>query len=373
VVIGAGPAGLAVAATLGEEGVEAIVLERDSIGSSWRRHYDRLHLHTVRWLSDLPGLTIDRREGRWVSRDGVVRYLERYARHHALNVWTNVEVQGLTRANGEGWRLRTNDGELEADLVVVATGFNHAPLVPGVPGRETFTGAQVHSAEYRNPGPYRGKDVLVVGTGNSGAEIAVDLVEGGASRVGISVRTPPNILRRDVGGLPAQVVGVLLRPLPVRLVDRFAAIMQRVTVGDLTRYGMPAAREGMYTRVNKDSVPILDVGLIGLLKRRRVKVFPAVERLDGPDVVLASGGRIRPDAVIWATGFQRGLEPLVGHLGLVAPTGRPAVQGAETHPKAPGLHFIGYSNPLSGNLREIALDAKRIARAVRKSRQPTAS
>jgi putative flavoprotein involved in K+ transport len=373
VIVGAGPAGLAAAATLREEGVEAIVLERDSVGSSWRKHYDRLHLHTVRWLSDLPGLPIDRREGRWVSRDGVVRYLERYARHHALNVRTNIEVQELTRANGEGWRLRTSDGELEADLVVVATGFNHSPLVPGVPGRETFTGEQVHSAEYRNPGPYRGKDVLVVGTGNSGAEIAVDLVEGGARRVGISVRTPPNILRRDVGGLPAQVVGVLLRPLPVRVVDRFAAIMQRVTVGDLTRYGMPAAREGMYTRVNKDSVPILDVGLIGLLKKRRVKVFPAVDRLDGPDVVLAGGGRIRPDAVIWATGFQRGLEPLVGHLGLVAPTGRPAVQGAETHPNAPGLHFIGYSNPLSGNLREIALDAKRIARAVGKSRQAAAS
>ncbi|HEX9376435.1 MAG TPA: FAD-dependent oxidoreductase [Actinomycetota bacterium] len=373
VVVGAGPAGLAAGAMLQQEGIETVVLERESVGASWRKHYDRLHLHTVRWLSGLPKLPIDRREGRWVSRDGVVRYLERYAKHHGLTVRTGCEVQELARANGDAWRLRTNSGELEADLVVVATGFNHDPFMPDLPGGETFTGEQVHSAHYRNAEPYRGKDVLIVGTGNSGAEIAVDLVEGGASKVAISVRTPPNILRRDLGGLPSQVVGVLIRRLPVRLVDRIAKIMQRLTVGDLTRYGMPNPREGLYTRVNKDSIPILDVGLIGLLKKRRVQVFPAVERLDGPDVVLAGGRRIRPDAVIWATGFKRGLEPLVGHLGLVAPSGRPAVHGAETHPNAPGLHFIGYTNPISGNLREITLDAKRIARAVRQAREPAAS
>jgi len=256
---------------------------------------------------------------------------------------------------------------------VVATGFSHDPFTPDVPGRETFTGHQVHSADYRNAGPYRGKNVLVVGTGNSGAEIAVDLVEGGAAKVAISVRTPLNILRRDLGGIPLQVLAVLIRRLPVRVVDRIALILQRLTVGDLSRYGMPNPTLGLYTRVNQDAIPILDVGLIGLLKKRRVGVFPAVERLDGPDVVLDGGRRLRPDAVIWATGFQRGLERLVGHLGLVAASGRPAVHGAATHPAAPGLHFIGFSNPISGNLRETAIDAKRIARAVRRRRQPAAS
>src|SRR6266536_2003559 len=95
VVVGAGPAGLAAAAMLQREGLETLVVEREAVGSSWRKHYDRLHLHTVRWLSDLPGLPIDRREGRWVSRDGVVRYLERYVLFHGLNVRTNVEVEGV--------------------------------------------------------------------------------------------------------------------------------------------------------------------------------------------------------------------------------------------------------------------------------------
>ena len=364
VVVGAGPAGLAAAAMLRREGLQTVVLERDSIGSSWRRHYDRLHLHTVRWLSNLPGLAIDRSEGRWVPRDGVVRYLERYARHHRLDVRTGTEVERLSRRDG-AWRLHTNDGHVDADLVVVATGFNRHPNVPDIPGRETFTGELVHSADYRNPAPYRGKDVLVVGTGNSGAEIAVDLVEGGAGRVMIAVRTPPNILRRDLGGFPSQVVGVLIRRLPVRVVDRISKVVQRVTVGDLTRYGMPDPPLGLYTRVNQDAIPILDVGLIGMLKKRRVEVVPAIERFDGADVVLEGGRRVRPDVVVAATGFRRGLEPLVGDLGLVGANGRPVVHGPDTHPDAPNLHFIGYTNPISGNLREIAIDAKRIARAVR--------
>ncbi|MDP9340509.1 MAG: NAD(P)/FAD-dependent oxidoreductase [Actinomycetota bacterium] len=372
VVIGAGPAGLAAAAMLRREGVPTLVLEQASVGSSWRQHYDRLHLHTVRWLSSLPGLPIDRREGRWVSRDGVVRYLERYAGHHRLNVRAGVEVLELARDDG-AWRLRTNRAEISAHFVVVATGFNREAVLPDWPGRASFTGQLLHSADYRNPAPYRATDVLVVGTGNSGAEIAVDLVEGGARDVAISVRTPPNILRRDVGGLPSQAVGVLIRRLPVRVVDRIAAVMQRLTVGDLTRYGMPPPPAGMLTRANQDSIPILDVGLIRLLKRRRVRVVPAVVGFDGPDVLLEGGTTVRPHAVIAATGFRRGLERLVGGLGLVEPGGRPVVHGERTHLNAPNLYFIGFTNPISGNLREIGIDARLIARAVARERAAAAS
>jgi len=366
VVIGAGPAGLGAAAALRRAGVPTVVLERSSIGDSWKHHYDRLHLHTVRWLSALPGLPIDRREGRWVSRDGVVRYLEQYVEHHGLDVRTGVEVERLDREDGD-WVLRTTGGDIRAPAVVVATGFNRERFLPAWPGRDTFTGRLLHSADYRNPEPFRGRDVLVVGTGNSGAEIAVDLVEGGARVVAISVRTPPNLVRRDVLGLPSQALAVLLRRLPARVGDRVAAVVQRLTVGNLTRHGMPAPTAGLYTRAKDDSIPILDVGLIRLLKRGRVRVVPTVERFDGPEVVLAEGSRIRPDVVIAATGFHRGLEPLVGRFGLVSPGGRPAVHGDRTHPAAPNLYFIGYSNPISGNLREIGFDARRIARAVVRS------
>ncbi|HEX2267611.1 MAG TPA: NAD(P)/FAD-dependent oxidoreductase, partial [Actinomycetota bacterium] len=233
VVIGAGPAGLAAAAMLRREGVETLVLERESIGASWRKFYERLHLHTIRWLSGLPGLAIDRREGRWVSREGVVSYLERYARHHRLNVRESTDVRGLNRNDGE-WLVETAEGPIAARFVVVATGFNRDPYLPDWPGLAGFTGELVHSIEYRNAAPYRGKDVLVVGTGNSGAEIAVDLVEGGARDVKISVRTPPNILRRDVAGVPSQLSGIVARRLPVPVADRISLVMQRLTVGDLS-------------------------------------------------------------------------------------------------------------------------------------------
>jgi cation diffusion facilitator CzcD-associated flavoprotein CzcO len=364
VVIGAGPAGLAAAAELRRVGIDPVVLERHDIGESWRNHYERLHLHTVRWLSNLPGLKIARGEGKWVSREGVIRYLERYAKHHALKVRTGVEVRGLARDDGE-WRVTTDEDELRAPTVVIATGFNHTPFLPEWPGAASFTGELVHSSKYRNPQPYRGQDVLVVGTGNSGAEIAVDLVEGGAARVLISVRTAPNIMRRDVNGFPSQITGVLMRRLPAKLVDRLAGMMQRLTIGDLTPYGMPPPAGGLYTRVKQDSVPILDVGLVPLIKKRRVEVVPAVEGFDGGDVLLAGGKRIRVDAVIAATGFLRDLEPLVGGLGLVAPTGRPVVSRTQTHPNAPGLYFIGFTNPISGMFREIGIDARHIARAVR--------
>ena len=368
VVIGAGPAGLAAAAMLRREGVETLVVERDSVAASWRRFYDRLHLHTIRWLSGLPGLPIDRREGRWVSRAGVIAYLERYARYHRLDIRAPAEVRRLGRENG-GWVIDTVQGRISARYVVVATGFNREPYLPDWPGVHTFTGELIHSIDYRNPEPYRGKDVLVVGTGNSGAEIAVDLVEGGVRTVMVSVRTPPNILHRDVAGFPSQVVGLLARRMPVSVADRVSLAMQRLTVGDLSRYGLPLPRVGVVTRVNQDSVPILDVGLIRLVKERRVEVVPAVEGFDGTDVLLADGRRVRPEAVIAATGFRRGLEPLVGHLGLIGPGGRPVVHGSQTHPDAPNLYFIGFTNPISGNLREVGIDAKRIARAVSRAKR----
>ncbi|CAM5252689.1 NAD(P)/FAD-dependent oxidoreductase OS=Streptomyces tendae OX=1932 GN=F3L20_29505 PE=4 SV=1 [Streptomyces tendae] len=190
-VVGGGPGGLSVAYALRARGVRAVVLERsERVGDSWRRHYDRLHLHTTRRRSALPGLPMPRRFGRWPSRDDVVRYLEKYAEHHRLEIVTGVEVSRVERTpDGTGWLLRATGGrELTGAAVVVATGFNHTPRIPGA-GRETYTGEFLHASRYRNAKPFAGRDVLVAGVGNTGAEIAVDLVEGGASRVRLAGRT----------------------------------------------------------------------------------------------------------------------------------------------------------------------------------------
>lgn len=366
-VIGGGPGGLAAAAALRAQGVRAVVLEKSGdVGASWRSHYDRLHLHTTRRWSALPGLPMPRRFGRWVSRDDVVRYLEKYVEHHGLEVVTGVEVSRIDRAaDGTGWRLTATGGrELTGRAVVVATGYNHTPRVPDWSGRDTFTGELLHASDYRNPAPYAGKDVLVVGVGNTGAEIAVDLVEGGASRVRLAVRTVPHIVRRSTAGWPAQATGILVRRLPVALVDRAGGLMARVAVPDLAAQGLPRPDTGLYSRVRDGAIPVQDVGLIDAVKGGRVVPVGAVESFDKDAVVLADGSRITPDAVIAATGYLRALEPLVGHLGVLDTRGRPVAHGGRTPKQAPGLYFTGFTNPISGMFREMARDARKIAKRV---------
>src|SRR3954469_12506983 len=311
-VIGAGPAGLAAAAMLRRRGINAVVIDRaGSVGSSWRGHSDRLHLHTVRWLSDLPGLRMPRSYGRWVHRDKVIEYLERYAAHHELDLMLDTEVRRLSRGPA-AWVLDTSGGEIEAGSVVVATGYNHTPFMPEYPGRDDYAGELTHASRYRHAEPYRGRDVLVVGSGNTGAEIAVDLVEGGARRVRLAVRTPPNIVRRSVAGTPNQVLTLGLRHMPPRVVDTIAKFARRATIGDLSPYGLPMPERGVYTRVIEDDViPIIDVGLIDAVKRGQVSVVGALLGFDGREVILSGHERIQPDAVIVATGYRRGLESLV--------------------------------------------------------------
>ncbi|MER5226565.1 flavin-containing monooxygenase [Streptomyces flaveus] len=369
-VIGGGPGGLSAAYALRAQGVRAVVLERsEHVGASWRRHYDRLHLHTTRRLSSLPGLAMPRSFGRWVSRDNVVRYLEKYAEHHELEVVTGVEVSRVEpAADGTGWLLRATGGrELTGSAVVIATGYNHTPHVPDWPGRDAHKGELLHAGRYRNAAPYAGRDVLVVGIGNTGAEIAVDLVEGGASRVRLSVRTAPHILRRSTAGWPAQRTGILVRRLPVGLVDRLAGPVGKISVPDLSAHGLPRPDTGLYSRVSEGSIPVQDVGLIDAVRKGQVEIVPAVDGFEDGKVVLANGDRIDPDVVIAATGYRRALEDLVGHLGVLDERGRPIVHGPRTPKNAPGLYFTGFTNPISGMLRELALDSQKIAKAIVKA------
>jgi putative flavoprotein involved in K+ transport len=357
-VVGAGPGGLAVAACLRTRGIDALVLERGAVGASWRGRYDRLHLHTIRSLSGLPGRPIPRAYGRFVARDDLVAYLVDYA--GGLDVRTDAPVERVERTE-DAWVLRSPAGDVAAPAVVVATGFSREPFVPDWPGRDRFGGELVHSAEYRNAASYAGRSVLVVGAGNSGAEIAAELA-GRAAKVWLSVRTPPNIVRRQRLGVPAQLLGLATCGLPPRLVDPLARTMRRLSIPDLAAHGLPIpARPASQFRVT-GTVPVLDVGLVDAVLAGRVEVVAAVERLDGRAVVLADGRRLEPDAVVAATGFRPGLEPLVGHLGVLDPHGAPLVQGAT--PAAPGLWLVGFRPALGGLLRRIGRDAPRVARAV---------
>lgn len=364
VIVGGGSAGLATAALLRRDGFEPVVLEAGpEPGAAWRGRYDRLRLHTPRLLSGLPGKRIPRRYGRWVRRDDLLAYFADYAAAFDIDLRTGVRVDRID----PGWRLETSAGTIDAETVIVATGYNGAPFIPDWPGRAGFTGELIHSSQYRNPEPYRGRDVLVVGAGNSGAEIATDLADGGASRSRLSVRTPPQIVRRATAGIPAQLIGIGIRKLPGGWVDPLTKAQRKLSIPDLSAHGLPRPEHGVRTAfIATGTTPILDVGIVSAVADGRVEVVAAVDRFDGPEVVLADASRIAPDAVIAATGFRAGLEALVGHLGVLGPRGLPVRTDGE--PARPGLWFVGFAPTLGGQLREGSIAARKVAEAVAEDR-----
>ena len=365
-VIGGGPAGLAVGAELRRDGMWPVILERGgSVATSWRAGYDRLHLHTARALSGLPGFAIPRRYGRWPSRDAVIDYLEQYRVRHDLEVRAHTEVERIEDARSVSggdvfWIIHTTTGEqFSAHAVIVATGNHHTAWTPQWPGLASYTGTLLHSRQYRNPAPFAGQDVLVAGAGNTGTEIAADLAGGGARRVWIAVRTPPHIVARDVAGVPSQAAGILASHLPGPLVDRVS--VRQAT--DLSAYGLPRPVDGVFTYLARDRrVAVQDLGFVSAVRAGQVTPVAAVASIERGKVTLADGSVLSPQAVIAATGYRSGLEKLVGQLGVLDDRGLPKVHGGA--PAAPGLYFLGYTISARGALRDIAAEARRIGSAL---------
>jgi putative flavoprotein involved in K+ transport len=369
IVVGAGAAGLAAAAMIQRKGIAVIVLERsDQVGSSWRNRYDSLRLNTPRINSTLGGYRIPTRYGRWPTRDDMVEYLDEYARRMELEIRFGIEVRQLDRAAGL-WSLETSDGELAATDVVIATGHDTHPVFPDWPGRDEFSGKLIHSADYRNPNPFRGQEVLVVSASNSGSEIAYELSKNGARTVAVSMRRPPPVFPREwPWRIPLNYVAWMLDFVPDRAADGMTSGVQWMIYGDLSKHGIPRPQVGAQTRTKVLHQGILiDAGFVRALKKRRIGIVPAVEAFDGPEVILSDGSSLRPDAVIAATGFRRGLEPLVGHLGVLDAGGHPVPFGARTAPSAPRLYFNGFYSTLSGQLRFMRRHSRAIARAIASS------
>jgi putative flavoprotein involved in K+ transport len=177
------------------------------------------------------------------------------------------------------------------------------------------------------------------------------------------VRTPPQIVRRATAGIPAQLLGMAIRKMPPNWVDPFTIWQRKVAIPDLSAQGLPRPEHGVRTAfITTGTTPILDVGIVSAVKHGRVEVVAAVEGLDGPDVVLADGSRIQPDAVIAATGFRAGLDELVGHLDVLGPRGLPVKTDGE--PALPGLWFVGFTPTLGGQLREGSIAARKVAQSV---------
>jgi cation diffusion facilitator CzcD-associated flavoprotein CzcO len=361
-IVGAGPAGLACAMALRATGLNVAVLEKDdSVGALWRRHYDRLHLHTDRGHSALPGMPMPQSYPAYPSRAQVVDYLQNYAARFGIAPVFGTEVSRIRR-EGASWLAETDGASFAAPIAIVATGIAGAPYRPSWPGMDVFSGSIVHSSEYRNPEPYTGKRVLVVGFGNSGGEIALDLAEAGVS-VALAIRGPVQILPRDLLGFPILSWAILYRHFPARLVDAINAPILRLAVGNFEELGLRRAAKGPRQMVDEDRrVPLIDVGTLARIRDGSIKIRSGIEHLTADDVVFSDGTVGSFDAIITATGYRPDLRRLVPNVdGVFDQGGMPRVTGHPT--AAPGLYFCGQITVPTGQFREIGIEAQRIAQS----------
>jgi indole-3-pyruvate monooxygenase len=359
IVIGAGPAGLAVGGALRQLGLDAILLEREAtVGSSWRRHYERLHLHTMKEYTALPHAPWPAHTPTYPSRAAFVDYLEDYARRFPQEIRFGEEVRTARRLNG-GWEVETQSGRLTAPALVVATGYNRRPFEPDWPGRELYEGPALHSSGYKNGEGLRGKRALVIGIGNSGAEIALDLWEHGAQPT-MAVRGPVHVVPRDLLGAPSQLSGILFARLPPKVADRVSLRILDRAVGDLSRWGLRRPAKGPMTLLLETGrVPLIDVGTVELVKQGRIAIRPNVTRFTRTGVVFEDGREEPFDVVVVATGYRAAIgDFLAGANGLLNERGYPRAHG---HEAAPGLHFVGFQNRTVGLINDIASDARRAA------------
>jgi len=356
VIIGAGPAGLAVAGSLAKSRTKVLIFEKEgAVGPLWSRHYDRLHLHTTRGNSGLPGFPIPAKSPRYLPRKYFLSYLEKYRERFNLRIQFGEMVTNLKKEDHH-WKVTTDKGIYSSKNVVVATGLNGMPFLPKYPGLESFQGNVIHSSKYKNGKTYAGRKTLVVGFGNSGAEIALDLAESKAD-VGLCIRGPVHVVPRDFFGIPVQTLAILTHWIPTWLLDPIFGVLVRLVVGDLKKFGISPPTQGINAlSTSSGRVPVLDVGTLRKIKAGEISVFPGIKSFHATEVEFVDGTKKSCDSVIFATGYRPNFLDVIE--AEIDSKGRPICKSIQ------GLYFIGFYYPLTGALRQISTEAKDIARSI---------
>jgi cation diffusion facilitator CzcD-associated flavoprotein CzcO len=360
-VIGAGPAGLAVSRELGLRGVAHTVLEAGQApGHSWSKVYDSLRLHTGKHLSALPGMRLPRSSPMFVPAPRFLEYLRAYASSFDIPVRTDARALRAQRTPG-GWHIETTVGDYAARSLVVATGIMASPYVPPFRGRERFGGTVRHSIEYLRPDPFVGRRVLVVGAGNSAGEIAPELAAAGAE-VAVAIRSGANVVPLTVLGIPIQYVAwaALKLPLPAR--RPFVGAFRRAARLIRGEPPFPPSRKPLL-----DAVPIIGFALVDAIRSGAIRLHGGLERFTRTGVRFHDGAEKAFDDVILATGFRAALEPL-GDLVTRDERGFAKRLDRVRSADQPDLYFVGHHYDGTGGLYNISLDAPAVAAIVAEGR-----
>ncbi|OAY61754.1 probable indole-3-pyruvate monooxygenase YUCCA10 [Manihot esculenta] len=349
IIVGAGPSGLATTACLNQHSIPHIILEReDCFASLWKKFtYDRLHLHLKKQFCELPHLPFPASFPTYPSKDHFIKYLDHYVSHFKISpIYKRcVESTSYDEATKKWTVIARNvsSGETEeyaARFLVVATGEASNAFIPEVGGLNTFTGDVLHSTQFRTGKAYKDKNVLVVGSGNSGMEIALDLANNGA-RTSIVVRSPVHVLSREMVYLGL----VMLKYFSLGMVDSSMVLLSKIVYGDLRNYGMSRATEGpFFMKVAYGKYPIFDVGTFSKIKSGQIQVLPAIQNIRGNEVVFENGKSHSFDTIIFCTGFKRSTNKwLKGDDYLLNEDGIPKPRYPNHWKGKKGLYCIGLS------------------------------
>ncbi|MFF1535255.1 ArsO family NAD(P)H-dependent flavin-containing monooxygenase [[Kitasatospora] papulosa] len=341
VVVGGGQAGLAAGYHLRRQGLDFTVLDADPApGGSWQHMWDSLHLFSPAEHSSLPGRLMPSQAGELYPDAGhVVDYLADYEKRYDLPVQHGTRVNAVRR-DGESLLVETDTGTWRARAVISATGTWSRPFLPAVPGRSAFAGRQLHTVNYRSPADFTGQRVVVVGGGNSGAQIAADLALDGRVEVTWVTQRPPRFLADDIDGRALFDVATARR----RALEEGRSDTGGVaSLGDIV--AVPPVRAAR------------DAGLLA--------AKPMFARLTADGVQWADSSHTGVDAVIWCTGFR----PALAHLApLNLRSARGHIPTDSTRALGePRLHLLGYGDwtgPASATLIGVGRPALDAARAI---------
>nr|CAD1819014.1 unnamed protein product [Ananas comosus var. bracteatus] len=336
---GAGPSGLAVAACLRERGVPFEVLERsDCIASLWqRRTYDRLKLHLPKQFCQLPMMPFPADYPDYPTKRQFVDYLQAYASRFAIAPRFGQAVQSARFDDTSGlWRVGGGgDGE-NAERV--------APEIEGLAECFGAAAAVAHVADYKRGEAYRGKRVLVVGCGNSGMEVCLDLCEHNAFPAMV-VRDSVHVLPREVLGKSTFEMAVLLMKwLPLWLVDKILLLLARIVLGNVEKLGLKRPKNGPLELKNTQGrTPVLDIGALEKIKKAEIKVVPAIKRFLPGKVELVDGQVLSIDSVILATGYRSNVPQWLQESEFFSKDGFPKEPFPNSWKGRSGLYAVGFT------------------------------
>ncbi|KAK1421011.1 hypothetical protein QVD17_23048 [Tagetes erecta] len=348
IIVGAGPSGLAAAACLKNQGVPAMILEQaNCIASLWQfRTYDRLRLHLPKQFCQLPHMPFPVDFPTYPTKQHFLSYLESYAKNFDLNPVFNARVMSAEYDGECGfWRVKTKVSEYVSQWVIVATGENAKEVVPRFEGMNEFNGPIVHTSCYKSGECFQHKSVLVVGCGNSGMEVCLDLCNFNAF--------PSLVVRDSLHVLPQHMFGTstfglsiwLLKWLPIRIVDQFLLLVSRIMMGDTSRLGLNRPKLGpLELKSIYGKTPVLDVGTLAKIRTGVIKVYPKIKKLSCNNVEFVDGRVDKFDAIILATGYRSNVPTWLKDTNLFSENdGLPKKKFPEGWKGEHGLYAVGFT------------------------------